>query len=107
MLICPGRWCVSNLTAGGNGNFDGYVVNAWCARVRPSPAAVFGAIVGAGPVSVETGRRGVGIGKGSMNARVGGLVTLPPRAFAAALPKSPVPSNLESHPDNAVPPDAQ
>src|SRR5437870_3401038 len=82
MLICPGRWCVSNLTEGANGNFAGYFVNAWCGRVRPSPAAVFGAIVGAGPVSVVAGLRTGMMGSGSTNERVGGLVMLPPRAHA-------------------------
>jgi hypothetical protein len=52
-------------------------MNAWCARVRPSPPALFGAIVGYGLRSATpfgNGRLTGMMGSGSMKARVGGLV---------------------------------
>src|SRR4051794_8450549 len=56
----------------------------WCARVRPSYAipvaglmAVFGAMVGAGPVSEATGCCTFGIGMGSCHGLVAGLAQLP------------------------------
>src|SRR6185503_9205602 len=46
--------------------------NAWCATVRASPAAVFGAIVGAG-VNEATGASTVSLGIRSWKGVVGGL----------------------------------
>jgi len=53
-------------------------VKAWCAIVRPSPAAVFGATVGAGLSAVGVWIRQVpsrGVGSKSRNGWIGGLTT--------------------------------
>jgi hypothetical protein len=87
MLMVFSFWWTSNWVATGNVNFEGYDVKAWCGRVRPSPPEVFGAMVGAGPESVVTGCFTGMIGIGSMKARVGGLVPVPPPpSFAQAAP---------------------
>src|SRR5262252_3757983 len=76
MLTCPVRCTTWYNLAGGN------LVSAWWATVRPSPAAVLGATVGAGD-SDATGCLTVRTWSGWMNDRVGGLVVPPPPSAQA------------------------
>src|SRR4030081_2825190 len=88
-MVCVGRSgdCTAGIACcrtwytlgGGNGNILVLSSGAWWLAARTSPPAVLGAIVGAG-LSEETGTvwaTGM-MGRGSMNARVGGLAAVLP-----------------------------